>query len=365
MKILILEPYLTDSHTQWVNGLVEHLPHEVQALTMKAQFWKWRMHGAAVTLARQSDQLSWTPDIVIASDMLDLNVFIALQRHRLRACRFLLYFHENQLTYPISSFDRDAAHKWDNHYAFINYANALAADQVIFNSHYHRQVFLEALPRFLKRYPDETKELQVPPLWDKSVVIQPGFDGHKLDKHRIRTSNHRPIILWNHRWEYDKNPESFFEVLVRLAVEGSAFDLVVLGAQYERSPAIFEEAEVRLADHLLAFGYVPEQEYYQWLWKADIVVSTSHQDFFGISVVEAMYCHCFPMLPDRLAFPEHIPEGLRPQCLYKDDQDLYRKLQDLIADWDARPSAVDTLRRKVEQYTFPRLAPLYEPLFQT
>ena len=53
MKILILEPYFTGSHKQWALGYKKYSEHEVNILSMKGQFWKWRMHGGAVTLANQ------------------------------------------------------------------------------------------------------------------------------------------------------------------------------------------------------------------------------------------------------------------------------------------------------------------------
>ena len=53
MKILILEPYFTGSHKQWALGYKKFSKHEVKILSMRGQFWKWRMHGGAVTLAKQ------------------------------------------------------------------------------------------------------------------------------------------------------------------------------------------------------------------------------------------------------------------------------------------------------------------------
>ena len=39
------------------------------------------------------------------------------------------------------------------HYGFINYSSALAADQVLFNSNYHKDSFIEELKLFLKKIP--------------------------------------------------------------------------------------------------------------------------------------------------------------------------------------------------------------------
>ena len=49
MKILILEPFFTGSHKDWAEGFKFHSKHEVQILSLPGRFWKWRMHGGAIT----------------------------------------------------------------------------------------------------------------------------------------------------------------------------------------------------------------------------------------------------------------------------------------------------------------------------
>jgi hypothetical protein len=57
------------------------------------------------------------------------------------------------------------------------------------------------------------------------------------------------------------------------------------------------------------------------------VVSTAIQEFFGIAVVAAIYCRCFPVLPRRLAYPEVTPEASHEACLYDDFQGLVDRLR--------------------------------------
>ena len=134
MKILILEPYFTGSHKQWALGYKKYSKHEVKILSMKGQFWKWRMHGGAVTLAKQFKNKNYKPDLILSTDMLDLSTFLALTKTK--ACS-AIYFHENQLSYPWSPNDRDIIKQRDHHYSFINYVSALSADHVLFNSRFH------------------------------------------------------------------------------------------------------------------------------------------------------------------------------------------------------------------------------------
>ena len=41
------------------------------------------------------------------------------------------------------------------------------------------------------------------------------------------------------------------------------------------------------------------------------MLSTARHEFFGMAVVEAMQCGCLPWLPDRLSYPELLPESAR------------------------------------------------------
>ena len=64
MKILLLEPYYTGSHKQWAKGYQHHSNNQINILSMKGQFWKWRMHGGAVTLANKFNQSQIKPDLM-------------------------------------------------------------------------------------------------------------------------------------------------------------------------------------------------------------------------------------------------------------------------------------------------------------
>ncbi|GIS03920.1 MAG: hypothetical protein CM15mP106_3670 [Candidatus Neomarinimicrobiota bacterium] len=154
MKILILEPYFTGSHKQWALGYKKYSKHEVKILSMKGQFWKWRMHGGAVTLAKQFVKANYKPDLILSTDMLDLSTFLALTKTKARSA---IYFHENQLSYPWSPNDRDLLKKRDHHYSFINYVSALSADHVLFNSRFHMEIFLKKLHSFLNHFPDHNE----------------------------------------------------------------------------------------------------------------------------------------------------------------------------------------------------------------
>ena len=151
MKISLIEPFHTGSHATWAEEYARYSRHQVELLTLSGRRWKWRMHGGAVTLARQFMAGDCEADLLLASDMLDLTTFLGLTREKSARLPTALYFHENQLTYPWSPNGANPAQQ-RAHYAFINYTSALAADAVLFNSRYHLEAFTGQLPEFLSSF---------------------------------------------------------------------------------------------------------------------------------------------------------------------------------------------------------------------
>src|SRR3954470_11996001 len=106
MKILYLDPFHGGSHAAVAEGYARHSQHGITPLTLSiAGGWRWRMRGAAVTLARRlREQMREQPihfDLIVATDMLDLSVFLGLARDLTAGVPVAVYFHENQLTYPL------------------------------------------------------------------------------------------------------------------------------------------------------------------------------------------------------------------------------------------------------------------------
>ena len=354
MNVLAIEPWYGGSHRNFLDGLKKHSKHDFHALTMSARFWKWRMHGGAVTMARKA--LEWMekegpPDVIFATDMLNVPAFLSLTRHVLSDTPLVLYVHENQLTYPL----REGRER-DFTYAYINYLSCLAADRVVFNSQFHLDEYLEALPGMLKAFPDYNHLNSVQLIRKKSSVLHLGMDLRAHDLYAAQKSARSrgrlmdlPIVLWNQRWEYDKNPEAFFRVMNRLDDSGCSFGLILAGEHFEEQPYEFEKAFERYAERILHYGYAEDfEEYSSLLHQADIIVSTAIHEFFGIAVMEAIYCGCHPLLPNKLSYPELIPASLHKPLLhaptlYKDEDHLYKILYAILKGQE-RPLPLDTLR---------------------
>lgn len=360
LNILIVEPFLGGSHKQWAEGYQRHSVHKVEILGLSGRHWKWRMHGGAITLARLFNERNLKPDLILASDMLDLNSFLAQTRHLTHAVPIALYFHENQLSYPWSPNDKDRKLKRDLHYAFINFSSALAADHSFFNSQYHLDSFLEALPAFLRIYPDHREMPTIQSISNKSEVLSLGMELLEVPSKQSPQEG-PPVILWNHRWEYDKAPEAFFEMLFQLQEEGFPFELVVLGEKYGKAPPIFAKAREALAGRILHWGFVPSREaYLDWLKRAHFLPVTSIQDFFGGSIVEAMSAGVWPILPNRLAYPSHVPQAYRSEVLY-DPGELLVRMRSLLSGSMPDRTLPSTW---VQSYQWKHMAAIYDARFE-
>ena len=357
MKIHLFAPFFSGSHRRWASEYAQFSQHDIRLFTLPGRHWKWRMHGAAVELAKQFLEQAETPDLLLCTDMLDLTTFLALTRSRTANISVALYFHENQLTYPWSPTDEDVKKRRDRHYAWINYTSALAADAIYFNSAYHRESFIGALPEFLRVFPDYQGLENVASMSPRAHVLPLGMNLQVYDEIEPKYTLEEPVLLWNHRWEYDKNPEEFFDCCESLQAEGHPFKLIVVGESYASRPKVFATAKNKLSERLLHWGFAKDFNAYVGLLKsATILPVTSRQDFFGGSVVEALYCSLYPLLPRRLAFPEHLPEALREQHLY-DEKELLPKLRVAVQN-PRRPSP--QIAAWVSAYDWQKMASRYD-----
>ena len=352
MKILALEPYYGGSHRAFLDGWMAASRHNFHLLTLPPNKWKWRMRHGAVTFAEKVRQLAeqgnrW--NALLCSDMLNLAEFLGLAGNATADMQKIVYFHENQLTYPVR-FESER----DYQFAMTNLTTALAATEVWFNSAFHRDEFLTAMKVFLKKMPDNQpidaiKDIQAksaipppgirapaicpsgihppginapairPPGIHPSAIHPPGINASGIHPPGIRSSGINALpsraerktgplkILWAARWEHDKNPEDFFDALKILKASGTSFRLSVIGETFRDMPKVFAQAKVLFAGHIDRWGYQADRsEYESALSEADVVVSTANHEFFGISVIEAISAGAYPVLPRRLAYPEIV-----------------------------------------------------------
>jgi glycosyltransferase involved in cell wall biosynthesis len=298
---------------------------------LPAKKWHWRARASALTIS-QAIPRDHQFTILFTSSVLSLAELLGL-RPDLAQLKKVVYFHENQLCYPVKN-----VKERDFQFGFNQITSCLAADQVLFNSQYNLSSFLTHIPRFLAMQPDHRPNSAA--ICDQiKMVSQVCYFPLQLPTRSPTTlvkGDLRLHIVWPHRWEHDKDPDTFCRVLIKLHEDNHDFVLSILGEVFSEVPDIFQEVKVKLKDKIKVFGFVPsKEEYYDLLSTADVVVSTALHEFYGVSMLEAVWLGCYPLVPSRLVYPEIYPV----ECLYNTEQQLFKRLVKMCGDLTACDSS--------------------------
>jgi len=355
MRVLALNPYHGGSHAAFLNGWVARSRHTITPLTLPGHHWKWRMRHAAETFATQAAD----PSVAIGepfggvwcTSMLDLAAFRGLAPPAVAALPCHLYFHENQLTYPTRDTDGSLASR-DHHFAVTHATSALAAlrsgGSVAFNSAFHRDGFVIALRKLLRKMPGRELVHAADWLEQDATVRPPGVDVPPRPNTPRAPGPLR--VLWAARWEHDKDPDAFFAAVRKLVKRGVDIRISVRGESFEQVPECFTIARERFADIIDDWGFAEDRAaYHATLHRADVFVSTARHEFFGLAAIEAVAAGCFPVLPHRLAYPGVFGEN--PRFYYGGTPET---LADRLADLAAEPPS--PVPEAVARYAWPAAA---------
>ncbi len=353
MKFLFLEPFFGGSHRKFAEGLIAHSRHRIHLETLPARFWKWRMRGAALYFSHKLSNIEKYDGLVI-TDLMSLADFKALIGPDCPPA--LAYFHENQITYPLAPGETR-----DVHFGFTDITTALTAKRVLFNSDTHYCAFFDNLPVFLEMMPEYKPKWIVPAIREKAGILHPGCQLNHGNITRQTPNREPPLIIWNHRWEFDKNPDAFFEALEQVLARGYEFQVALLGENFQIVPKVFLAARQRLGSRIVQYGYVQSQKkYLEWLRRGSIVISTADQENFGMAVVEAIRSGCLPLLPNRLAYPEIIPEAFHRTCLYQNLHQLVDRLSMVLNDLAKYYRIRQALSQAMDKYAWPNIIDCYD-----
>ncbi|MCT7359556.1 tRNA-queuosine alpha-mannosyltransferase domain-containing protein [Thalassolituus pacificus] len=300
-KILLLSAYRSDSHASWVNWLTQNLAADWRVLELPGRYFRWRIRGNPLSWLDELPELlhDWQPERILATSMVDIATIKGLVP-QLAVVPVSYYFHENQFAYPQGEGQHDSVDPM-----MVQLYGALAADECLFNSDFNRQTFLTGVDALLKKLPDCKPSSLSDRLRKKSTILP-------VPVNAVMAGEKIPgLIVWNHRWEYDKKPENFLQLLQLLKAQGVDFKLALLGARAQKTPAALNQIRTEFSAQILVDGMLSRTDYKYWLGAAQVVVSTAIHEFQGLSVHEAVSAGAVPVVPDDLCYREQYPAALR------------------------------------------------------
>jgi glycosyltransferase involved in cell wall biosynthesis len=301
IEVWLMSAYRTDSHARWADWLVDAHPHIAwKRLELPGRVFRWRIRGNPISwLKRLPDS---QPDLIFATSMVDLATIKGLHP-RLAGVPAWYYFHENQFAYPLSEHQLNRVDP-----QMVQLYGALAAERVFFNSEFNRRTFLDGVFDLLRSKPQADSQ-DIRRLLEARSTVLP------IPIHPIPAAPEKDprLILWNHRWEYDKAPEVFAEAMIRLAkLPDIDFKLALLGDRSEThtSPALLRLRE-EIPGRILIDERSDSETYRRIVGQSMVAVSTALHEFQGLAMLEAVSAGARPLVPDDLCYPEQYPEAFR------------------------------------------------------
>ena len=141
------------------------------------------------------------------------------------------------------------------------------------------------------------------------------------------------------------------------------FNLIVIGESFGNSPKVFQQAKIEFEKHIIKWGYQKSiKDYIDCLSMSDIIPVTSNHDFFGISVMEAVFCNVWPILPDRLSYRELFKNKGHIENIYTNENQLIKKIEAAIKNIHERRN--QSLKKVAQEYDWKRLARVYDSEFE-
>jgi glycosyltransferase involved in cell wall biosynthesis len=130
-------------------------------------------------------------------------------------------------------------------------------------------------------------------------------------------------------------------------------------------PEAFKRVREKFTDKIVQFGYVTSRTAYEaWLKRGAVVISTAMQENFGMAVIEAMIMGCLPLLPDRLSYPEILPQAFHEHFLYQGRRDLAEKLFLIISNYQHYEIIRNRLARAMRSFLWEKVASRYDRLLE-
>jgi len=178
-----------------------------------------------------------------------------------------------------------------------------------------------------------------------------------------------PKLIWLRAFHEIYNPSLAPKVLAELVVKYPLIQLTMVGpdkgdGSLEKMKACAETLQVR--QRITLAGQVPRDEVPGWLNQADIFINTTNIDNTPVSVIEAMACGLCIVSTNVGGIPYLLEDGVDALLVSPNDPKAMADAIDrILADPQLAASLSDNARRKAEGFSWSKILPVWEELFET
>ncbi|XP_073161511.1 tRNA-queuosine alpha-mannosyltransferase isoform X4 [Lepidochelys kempii] len=374
MRILLIEAFYGGSHKQLADLLQEEI-EECVLYTLPAKKWHWRARTAALYFM-QTVPANANYRILFASSVLNLTELIAL-RPDLGKLKKVLYFHENQLAYPVQK-----CQERDFQYGYNQILSCLVADIVVFNSAFNMESFLTSIGNFLKLIPDHRPKdlekiirpkcqvLYFPVRFPDVSRFMPEHKLAHLEKITGVKGNGDTYLFRGLPFQQkyratgslmknsSSSPESGLceaqSGLCTTQQERLQFPLTSLEKLNKSKASESTNQEVPCQEDKQHVTFNP----------CNLLSGMDYQQrplhiVWPHRWIEAVYCGCYPLCPNALVYPEIFPA----EYLYSTPEQLFKKLQNFCK----RPDIVrkHLYKGEMDQFSWAALRGKFRSLLTT
>jgi glycosyltransferase involved in cell wall biosynthesis len=217
---------------------------------------------------------------------------------------------------------------------------------------------------FLKRITNRN-DIEIVPHWiDTNIVERP-------EKDFLETKFTRPFILFVGQLKYRRGFDIAVKIFARVKKENPRAALIVVTNNTDKKKELLDLAGRHgVGQSLILKENISEKEKFSLYKQADVYLSPTRYEGFGVTFLEAMASGC-PVVASDIPVVREVVEGGKTGLLARleDPYDFYKKIEKLLTDSALRENLIKNALKKIEiEYNkdriFAKLLAIYERMIK-
>ncbi|MBU4315618.1 glycosyltransferase, partial [Patescibacteria group bacterium] len=177
---------------------------------------------------------------------------------------------------------------------------------------------------------------------DKVRIIPWGMDAFSIINNHLKKWD----VIYPHRLQSDKGVQDLVRLLMKVPAEIKFLITSPLKhIDLENNPFYIKLKNFKNVE----FEYnVNNRNINSYLAQSKVMLSCSHQETFGYSVMKSILCGCIPVVPARASYPEYF----RNKYIYHSTEDAIMLLQRILSKDYVLDNDFEDLRAQIDNFSF-------------